>query len=196
MVLLLRLLARFTALVLLVALALLGLAAAIFAIEGDRAQLSEPTLARHLQLPHLRRIVGEWLGDLAAAGPTGWITLIAGLATVLLGLVLLAGILVPPRERLLLVERTEEGSLLARRRALAQIAAALADQTRGVTAAKARVRPRRRGVGGRLRVRAVHPRSVALPEVERRVRAAIDPFSESFHLRSRVALKTGTPRVQ
>ncbi len=192
----LRVLARLMAALLLAALALLGLATAIFSIQGASGALSLPTLAQHFQLPDLRRVVGDWLDQLEAPGPTAWVSLGGGVAAIVAGLLLLVGSLVPPRERLLLIEEDEQGRLLARRRVLGQIASTIAGRVRGVTATRARVRPRRRGRGGRLRLRATHPRSVAAGEVETRVAQALAPFAESFELKPRVGTQTGKPRVQ
>lgn len=196
MVLLLRTLARLIAAALLVALALLGLATAIFSIQSDSRTLSLTTLARHFRLPELRGVVGPWLAHLASPGPTAWASLGGGLAAIAVGLLLLVGLVLPPRERLLLVEDREEGRLLARRRALGQMASALGSRVRGVTAMRARVRPRRRGPGGQLRLRATHVPSASSVEVESQLDLALAPFAESFQLKRRVGTQAGRTRVQ
>ena len=196
MVRLLRVIARLAALVLLIALALLGLATAIFAIQGDSATLSLPTLARHFQLPQLRPVVGDWLAQLDASGPTAMISLGGGLAAIAIGLLLLVGIVVPPRERLLLYEEDERGLLTARPRTLNQIATALAEGVQGVTVTRARVRSRRRGRGGKLQLRATHVASIPSDEAESAISEALSPFAESFELKPHLTAKVGKPRVQ
>ena len=196
MVQLLRVIARLAALILLIALALLGLATAIFAIEGDSATLSLPTLARHFQLPQLRPVVGDWLAQLGAPGPTALISLGGGLAAIAIGLLLLVGIVVPPRERLLLYEEDERGLLTARPRTLSQIATALAEGVRGVTVTRARVRSRRRGCGGKLQLRATHVASIPNDQAKSAITEALSPFAESFELKPYLTAKLGKPKVQ
>jgi hypothetical protein len=196
MILFVRLIARLLAFVLLVALALLGLAVAVFSIQGDGGTLSLPRLAEYFELPELRAHAGRWLDQLEEPGPVALASLGGGAAAIAAGILLLAGTIVPPRERFLVVEEEDDGRLAGRRRAVAQAARSLAEPVRGVTAAKVRVRPRRRGRGGRLAVVAVHPRTVAGSEVEERVREVLVPLSEGFSLRARVRARRGKPRVE
>jgi hypothetical protein len=193
---LLRLVARLAALLLLIALALLGLATAIFAIQGGRAALSLPALARHLQLPQLRASVGGWLARLAAHGATDSIALVGGLVAIATGVLLLVGIFVRARERLVLFEQDEQGWLMARPKPLSQIAAALVGQARGVTVTRARVRARRRGIGGTLRLRASHVASLSNEEAIQAISQALLPLTESFALSPRLTTKPGRERVQ
>lgn len=191
----LRAMARLTAFLLFVALAALGLATAVFSLQGGSRALSLPTLARHLRLPDLRRIVGDYLSSLEHSGPTAWISVGAGAAAVALGLLLLAGVLAPRRERSVVLEdgdRDGDGAqLAARRRPLAQIASTLAEQERGVTATTTKLRVSRWRSGGRLRVTAFHPRNRASEEVSKSVSAAIAPLAEAFRLRTRVRARVG-----
>lgn len=196
MILVLRVIARLLAFVLLVGLALLGLAVAVFSIQGDSDTLSLPRLAEYLQLPALRSETGRWLEQLEEPGPVALASLGAGLAAIAAGCLLLAGMIVPPRERLLEVEEENEGRLEARKRAVAQAARSLAEPVRGVSAAKVRVRPRRRGCGGRMAVVADHPHTVGGSDVEERVREALVPLSEGFSLQTRVQARRGKPRVE
>ena len=94
-----------------------------------------------------------------ASGPIALVAALSGLGAVLLGLLLMAGVLVSRRERLVTLAEGQRGSLAARRRPLAQAATALVEQVRGVTEARVRMRPRRTG-GGRLAVRASQSRRV------------------------------------
>lgn len=177
---------------LLLALAALGLAAAVFSLQGDSGALSLPTIARHFQLPALRELVGDYLSSLERSGPTAWISVGAGAAAIGLGLLLVIGALVPRRERVLVMQHQEGESLLvARRRPLTQIARALAEQERGVTVAKVRLRAGRWRLGGRLSVAAFHPRTRVPEEVVARVSAAIAPLTDAFGLRSAVRARLG-----
>jgi len=192
MVLLLRAVARLATFSLMLALTALGAAVALFSIQGDEQTLSLPALARHLQLPDLRRIVGDYLMSLEADGPTAWISVGAGAAAIVVGLLLLIGALAPRRERLLVLEEDGDGSrLAARRRPLTRIAGALAEQERGITQTKTRLRPSRWRRGGRLRLTAFHSRNREPSDVEARASAAIEPVANAFALAARVRTRPG-----
>jgi len=195
-ILLLRAVARFVVLVLLVALALAGLAAAVFSIQGGDRPLSLPGLAEHIRLVEVEETVGDYLDQLEADGPLAKASALAGAGAVLAGLLLLLGILAPRRERLVVFDDGEAGRLAARRRTLARVAEALAEQARGVTEAKARVRPRGRLRKGRLRVRVSHPRTYRDSEVEERVLSAVSPLVDSSGLKPRVEARVGSGRAK
>ena len=128
----------------LVLLAACGLSIAIFSIGwSPTGDFNLPGLARLVHLGELRNQVGELLYDLAAPGPVAAITVLCGLGGIAVGLLLLVGMFWPRRERLVVLEASEEGTLAARRRVLGRAAGALADQARGVTATKVKVRPGR-----------------------------------------------------
>lgn len=196
MVLILRAIDRLIALLLMLALALLGLATAIFSIQADTRTLSLPTLARHLHLPQLREVVGDFLSQLEAGGPVAWVSVGGGAAGITLGMLLLVGALAPRRERLVVLEQDGTARLAARRRPLAQIAGALVEQVRGVTKERTRVRPRRIGHGGRLKVTAYHSHSFPSPEIERRASAAVAPLADAFSLKLRVSARRGEGRAR
>ena len=179
---LLQTLVRLISFALLVVLALAGLAAAVFAVVG-LTQLGD--LAA---LDSFRDTVGGFLRALEADGPTAVVAALAGLGGLLLGLLLLAGILIPRRERLVTLERSPEGVLAARRRTLGQVAGALAEQTRGVTEAKARVRPRRRG-GGTVRLRATRTRPSDSKQVKDAVGEQLRSLTGPFALKAKVAVR-------
>jgi Family of unknown function (DUF6286) len=189
--LLLRALARLVAFLLLAALALTGLAIALFSIQGGDKPLSLPALASHVQVSEAEETVGEYLGQLEADGSLAKVSALAGAGAVAAGMLLLVGVLAPRRERLVVLERGKAGQLGARRRALAGVAEALAEQARGVTEAKAHVRPRGRLRSGRLRVSVSHPRAHADREIEERVRSAVSPLVDSSGLKPRVHATTG-----
>jgi hypothetical protein len=196
MVLILRAIGRLIALLLLLALALLGLATAIFSIQGDARALSLPTLARHFQLPQLRELVDDFLSHLEAGGPAAWVSVGAGAAAIGLGLLLLVGALAPRRERLLVLEQNGDARLAARRRPLVQIAGALVEQVRGVTDQRSRLRPRRVGRGGRLSVAAYHSRAYSSPEIEQRASTAVAPLADAFSLKLRVRARRGEGKAR
>lgn len=197
MILLLRALDRLLAVTLLVALAAAGAVVAVFCIGDGTGNLSLHRLSDLVNLPQLRDTVGDWLGRLEADGGVALLGVVAGVGAVALGLLLLAGLLVPRRERLVTLESDGESTITARRRALAAVARALAEQARGVTRAKARVRPRRRR-GAKLRVRVDRTRPTPAKEVRDAVRAQLEPVTGSLPLvtRVRTRLGTGSARVE
>ena len=196
MILLLRSLGRLVIFVLLVVMALAGLAAAVFCIGGGDG-FSLPDLAGYLQLDDLRDVVGDWLGALESDGPTAWWTVLAGACAAILGLLLLAGVVLPRREHLVVLAEGDDGRIAARRRPLGQAAEALTLQQQGVTEAKARVRTSRWRRGS-LRLRASRTRRVSPDEAEARASRAIEPLASAFNLRPRVRsrLGEGAARVQ
>lgn len=183
---------------LLVLLALVGLAAAIFEINGGHGTVSLAHLATLIHLPGLRHYVGVYLRRVEAPGPVASVSVSAGVGAVVVGLLLLAGVFVPRRERLIALGETERGPMLARRRALARVAAALAEQPRGVTQARARARPRRGGRGGTVRVRATREALRERRQTEREIEERLAPLSEPFELAAHVDARrvTDDRRVQ
>ena len=186
----LRALARVISFLLLAALALVGLAVAVSSIGSGEDTLSLPWLADQAQLPFVRDEVGGFLDRLEAGGPGTTSAILGGLAAILLGLLLLAGVLVPRRERLVTLDSGGEGRLTARRRVLAQVARALVEQVRGVTQAKAKVRPRRRA-DGRIRVTADHSRRADPKDVRQAASAALQELTGPFELKARVRPQLG-----
>jgi len=182
-VILLRALVRVVSFLLLVVLALAGLAAAV-------AMIDPGGLAGAVGLPRVRDTVGNWLDALGGPGAIDLASVLGGVLAVLLGLALLAGLLIPRRERLLVLRSGSAGTIAARRRALAQVATALVEQTRGVTEAKVKARPHRRR-GGRLRVRAARPRPAPAREVERAIAGHLEGLTGPFALKARIHTHTG-----
>lgn len=195
MIVLARALVRLISFLLLVILAVAGLAVAIFSIGTGPTGVSLSGLADLLQLHTLRETVGDWLEQLEASGPVALVAAACGLGAVLLGLLLLAGVLVPRRERLVTLAEGEHGALAARRRPLAQAATTLVEQVRGVTEARVRVRPRRTG-GGRLAVRASRSRRVEAPQVKSAVREQLSTLADPFKLKARVDVRRRGARVE
>lgn len=190
MILLLRGLARLVGVLLMALLALVGLAAAVFSIQGGESTLSLPQLASLLHLPELERSTGTLLRGLEANGPVAQASALAGVGAMVAGLALLAGVLVPRRERLVEIEDGDGGSLAARRSALRQVAVAQMEQSRECLRAKARVRPRRNGPGGRLQVTSFHAESISDNQAKEAARRQLSPLAESLHLRLRARAKT------
>jgi len=185
---LLRALLRLVTFVLLVVLAVAGLAAAVFSIQGGTGGLSLPKLAEYARLPAVRDRTGDLLSAVEASGGVARYSLLAGALAVLLGLLLLIAALVPRRERLVELERGDDGTLNARRRPLAQAARALVEPARGVTEAKVRARARRRG-GGTLRVRALRTRPAQDAAIRASIAERLQPLTQPFKLKTTVRVR-------
>jgi Family of unknown function (DUF6286) len=195
MILLARALVRLVSFLLLVLLALAGLLVAIFCIGTGSSGLSLGGLADLLQLSSLRDTVGAWLDQLEASGPVAVVAAVSGLGATLLGLLLVTGVLVPRRERLVTLASGEHGTLAARRRPLAQAATTLVEQVRGVTEARVRVRPRRRA-GGRLAVRASRSRPADPRQLRDAIRERLGSLTDPFKLSTRVEVRRRGARVE
>jgi hypothetical protein len=187
----LRAVTRLVTILLLAALALAGLVVAVCSI-GSEGTLSLPWLADQLQLPDLREEVRDFLDTVEAPGPIALGAGAAGLAAMIVGLALLAGALWPRRQRLAILERDDTGTLGATRRALGRAAASLVDGVHGLSARRVKLRPRRRGVGARLEVRATRPETLPTDEARRRADRALHPLAESFSLRPRIRTRSGS----
>jgi hypothetical protein len=188
MILLLKALARLVTFVLLVALALAGLAAAIFALSRGN-----PGFAEALKLPAIRDGVGGFLTQLESGDAPGKAPL-AALLAILAGILLLVGALRRPPENTVVYEQGKQGRIVARRRPLGQMAAALARGVRGVTESRVKVKPKRRGAGGRLEVTALHPRTADTKELQRAVSEAVAPLAaDSRSIRVRVRPEPAGP---
>lgn len=181
-----RALGRLLTLLLLAALALAGLAVAVFSIGSD----SLPALAGYLQLPALRDTVGGWLDGLETSDSVVWWSVLGGGIAMVIGALLLLAHLLPQRERLVVLEESQDGRIAARRRPLAQAAASLTERQRGVLGVESRVRTRRFGAS-RLSVSTTRAGSSSAADVEQRAGTAIAPLAGDFGLRTRVRSKVG-----
>jgi hypothetical protein len=190
-----RALVRLVALILTTALAVAGLAVAVFTIQRDSMMLSLPNLARHAHLGDLLGDVGDLLAALEAAGPTAKIAALAGAGAVLLGLLLLFGVLARRREPLVVMRRDGTGAVAARPRALGHAAATLAEQSRDVRQVKARTGARRHGTGGRLRM-TVYGGAAERPAATAAVRDRVQALADGFSLRLRVRAPRGDRRAR
>lgn len=99
----LRPLVRLIGLLWLLALALVGLRVALYCLDG-LVGLGSARPDRLAGLGSVRRSVGRLLDQLAAPGSLAWLSLLCGIAAVLVGLLLLVGLLRRARERLVLLE--------------------------------------------------------------------------------------------
>ncbi len=189
-----RPLARLVAFLLLVVLAVSGLALAVFSIKTGNKGVSLGDLARQLQLPAVRRTVGHWLTRLEGGSSVALLAAVCGLGAMIVGIILLIGLVGSRRERLVVLEESPGGTLAARRRPLASVAQTLAEQAQGVTTATARIRPQRTGRRV-LRVRATSTRGKEV-EVRAGILANVRELSTAFGLRSDVDLDRRGPRVQ
>ncbi len=190
MVVLLRALARLVTFVLLVTLAAVGLAVAIFSVGGS-GDLSLAGLAELAGLPELEQKAGRLLRALESDGPIAARSALAGLGVAAVGVLLLIGALAPTRERLVVLDRTDEGTLAARRRPLSQVARALVEQARGVTAGKVKLRPSRGERGGKLKIQAAHSGASDPDQIEQQATAAVSPLAKDFQLKTRVRARLG-----
>ncbi len=185
-----RPLARLVGLLLLALLAIAGLAVAIFSIQSGTASLSLPNLAEIIGLPGLRASVSDLLSIVEADGPIALLSLAGGIVAILLGIGLLIGTFAGRRERAFEADASAEGRITARPRPLANAATALAEGTRGVTAARARALPAAGG-SGRVQVRVTRPRSASAEEMERNVDSKLGPLRDAFGVKTGVTVKLG-----
>jgi hypothetical protein len=180
-----------TRLVALLALPLLGLAALAFAVAAIIGESRARDLADSLYLTEGWARVGTFLETVAPRGESVVVASAAG--AVVLGLVLVIAALVPTRERELHL-KDGDPALGIRRRALRNALQSRTGRVRGVTGATVRLKPRRRRVGGTVRVRATRtPRGDA-----KAIAAVYDerlaPVADAFGLRTRVSSTVGSSR--
>lgn len=188
----LRPLVRLIGLLWLLALALVGLGVALYCLDG-LVGLGSARPDRLAGLGSVRRSVGRLLDQLAAPGSLAWLSLLCGIAAVLVGLLLLVGLLRRARERLVLLELdAQAGNLAARRSAMRDMVRALVARVRGATNVKRpKLRPARRGTGGRLTLRMAHARGADPRELEGAATEALRAITEPFALKPRVRARPG-----
>lgn len=185
----LRGLAQAIGFALLVALAVAGGAAAVFAI-GSQGPFSIPGLAESLGLATLRDEVGGLLTRVETPGPVAILTLIAAVAVIGLGVGLIYGALSRSRPGVVVVSADQRGRVAARRRALERIAAALVDRVEGVSSERVRVRPARRGPGGRLTVNTSRAQTLSAEAADSSTEAALAPLAAETQLEVTVRSQT------
>jgi hypothetical protein len=183
----LRLLAVALGFLLLVLIALGGIVVAIFCIRGGIATLSLHHLASLISLPGLRDKIGPWLESLEADGPVAALAVLCGAGAVLLGIGLMVGALVPRRERVLIVDRTDRGTIAARRRATGSALADLAERPREVLSAKTKVRPNRSRAGGRARLKLIEAAGTDERPKAEQARTELKDLAEALSLKLQTA---------
>ena len=195
--LLLKALVRLVELLLISALALVGLGVGLYCFSG-LISLGSARPDRLLHLPVVRAHVGHFLAQLAAPGPTAILALLCGLAAVAVGVGLLVGLLGSRRERLLVVEdgQGDTGGLYVRQRAVSRMVRNETEHTLGVTAAKRpKVRLARSGHHGRVKVlaaRGAHPDAATVDDA---VHERVDPVLEPLGLRGDIRVRLEEPRA-
>jgi hypothetical protein len=191
MTLLLRTLSRLVGMLLMLVLALAGLALALYCLDGVFG-LGSARPDRLLGLVSVRNRVGRFLDQLGVSGPTARLALLCGLAAMLLGVLLVVGTVRRRRSRVAILDTVGGGTLAARPRPLRAIARALAERADGATAV---TRPKlalsRRGRGGRLTVRASRARTSEENEVRSEIASRLEPVTEPFGLRPRIRVRIG-----
>jgi hypothetical protein len=180
---LLRLLAAVVGFILLVVVAVGGVVVAIFCIRGATATLSLHHLASLISLPALRNKVGPFLSSLEADGPAAALAALCGAGAILLGIALLFGALMPRRERVLIVERSDRGTIAARRRAAGNALVDLAERPREVIGAKAKVSPNRSRTGGRARLKLTEAAGTDERPKAEQARTDLKDLAESLSLK-------------
>lgn len=183
MILLLRALSRAVAFVLLVVLAVTCLAAAAFCLPSGDSGLAK--LGELTQTTDAADQTGHFIDRMergSASDDAAGFTALAGVV----GLVLVAGAVLPRRERTLALEDGAEGRIAARRRPLQGAVAALASGPAGVTRVKARVRGRYRRAGGRARVKVGRGPGAEPVALMAQVRERVDALTGPFSLRTKV----------
>ena len=190
MVLLTRMLVSLIGLACAAVLAIVGGAAAVFCIQGGHGTLSLSKLASDARLPQLRDDIATLLDRLTAHGPVAVVAALAGLGAVLLGVVMVVGALLRTRQRAFTLSADDAASIGAQRRALAQVAGALAEQPAAIRRARARARPWRRRIGGRLKVRAEYwAQTSTKEEATAAVRESLSGLTDSLPLELRIRVR-------
>jgi hypothetical protein len=179
----LRLLAAVVGFLLLVVIAVGGVVVAIFCIRGGTATLSLHHLASLISLPGLRDKVGPFLGSLEADGPVAALAALCGAGAVLLGIGLVIGALVPRRERALIIDRGDRGTISARRRAVGNALVDLAERPREIIGAKAKVSPNRKRSGGRARLKLTEAAGTDERPQADQARTELNELGESLSLK-------------
>lgn len=188
--LLLRAFARVAGIVLMLVLALAGLAVALYCLDGF-IRLGSARPDRLLHLTAVRSDVGRFLDQVSAPGPTAGLALLCGVGALILGVLLLIGVLAPRRQRLVFLERDAgEGALAARPAPLRDMAGALAASAPGTTEVK---RPRLRRGGwlrrAHLTVAASRSRKHKSAEVAHGIDERLQPLTGAFGVQSRVRVR-------
>jgi hypothetical protein len=192
----LKALSRLVEMLLMAAIALIGLGVGLYCLDG-LISLGSARPDRLLHLQRLRFHVGHWLAQLAAPGDTAIGAVVCGAAVAAIGLLLLIGLLGSRRERLLVIESDDErGTLAARPRTISQMIRDETERTGGVTGVKRpKVKLTRSGRRGRVRVLASRGSDPDAGTVDAAVHERIDPLAERLHLSSNIRVRLVEPKA-
>lgn len=171
------------------ALALVGLALAVFSVQGGDGPVSLTGLARHVGLPDLLDRIGSWLARLEDGSQVEWWSILGGSVAIAVGALLVASALWPRLVRTSTVADGAEGRLAVGRGALKQKAERAALGA-GATSANAAFR-RRVGRPALLRVTATRPASAAAETIDPTVDRAVVDAVQAVDVRPRVRVSAG-----
>ena len=193
--LLLKAISRLVEVLLMAAIALLGIGVGLYCLSG-LISLGSARPDRLLHLPKVRHAVGHFLAQMNAPGPVAVLGLICGIGAVVIGLLLIIGLFGSRRERLLTVEQdAERGDLYARPRTVAQMVRDVTLRTPGVTSVKRpRVRISRGGHHGRIKVLASRGPDSDGATVDTAIHERVDPITEGLNLNGNLRARLVQPR--
>lgn len=192
MTLLARAFSRTIGILLMVALALLGLGVALYCLDA-LVGLGAARPDRVLDLPSVRSGTGRFLAQVAAPGVTAGLALLCGLGAVTLGMLLLVGLLRSRRRRVAVMERPGDGGRLAAKPGpLRDMARALAQQTPATAVQRPRLALSRNGDRGRMTLCATRPRTTEAATLRRALEESLRPISEPFGLKPRIRVREAT----
>lgn len=185
----LRLLSRLIGLVWALVLALVCLGLVLYSLDA-LIGLGKARPDKLLHLAGLESETGHLLKQLETPGHVASLSMLSGIAVVLIGLLLVLGLFTRRRDRLApLKSDSSSGALAARPRALKQMARALSGETREVLSVrKVRLALKRRGAGGRLSVDVNPFPGTEKAAVESALENALAPLAEPFGLKRRVSV--------
>lgn len=185
----LRLSARLVGFLWMLVLAALGLGIALYCLDA-LISLGQARPDRLLHLVTARREVGRFLDLLQAPGKVAVLSLLCGVASVMVGLLLLQGLATKPREHLAWLEQDTSGDLAARRRALVQMLGSLAAEAGTLREVrKVKLSLRRRKAGGRVKIDATRWEASEEAGAKRSVEQALDPLAKPFKLDQRISTR-------
>ena len=193
--LLLKAISRLIEVLLMAAIALLGIGVGLYCLSG-LISLGSARPDRLLHLPKVRHAVGHFLAQMNAPGPVAVLGLLCGIGAVVIGLLLIIGLFGSRRERLLTVEHdAQRGDLLARPRTVSQMVRDVTLRTPGVTSVKRpSVRISRGGHRGRIKVLASRGPDSDGATVDTAIHERVDPITEGLHLSSNLRARLVQPR--
>lgn len=180
-----------TRLLALIVLPLLGLVALAFAVAATIGENSARDLADSLYLTEGWRRVGTFLDTVAPRGET--VVVVAAAGAIVVGLLLVIAALAPTRERELHL-KDGDPDLGIRRRALRNALQSRTGRVRGVTGARLRLKPRRRKIGGTVRISATRTPRGDEAVIEATYDERLRPVADAFGLRTKIRSSVGSSR--